>query len=196
MSTYSTISGTIRLDRAAAEAFKEMTSWQWCDPGDPADGVSVHDDGVSVSVVFDGALYRNLTRYLHVDLARAQSRGTVRGTITDDCTDGVNARTVSAFGGRTVLTGSSQCLHEPVWATPGRILELIAPNSVSEGFSVLLGAPDARQLGHGGELGGAESFEIHGAETSEVCGCGGWDEDADMAVCERVERTTARDSSD
>jgi hypothetical protein len=173
MSTYSTLHGTLTLDAQAAAAFAETDSWEWCDPSSPAEDllVTVAGDG-GLSMDLQGGLYRNLSRYLAVDLVRAQRHGAVHGTLTEDCTDGGNGRTVTRYDGRRAVTGSTECFFEPVAAAAAVIVNLIAPTEDRSGFDILTADPD-----------GGEAVTLHGAEPIDACGCAGWDDDTDEPVC-------------
>jgi hypothetical protein len=122
MSTWSSIQGTVKLDPAAAQAFAATQSWEWCNPECPESGVEpiVERDG-SLVLEFDGSSFRNLTRYLHGNLAQAQQQGEVVGMITDDCVDGDNSRVITRYDGHANLTGFSKCLDGVVMASPGMV---------------------------------------------------------------------------
>jgi hypothetical protein len=178
MSTYSTIHGTVTLDRLAAEAFKQSMSWKWCAP-EPAAGLSVNDSAERLILHFGGAHYRNLTRYIHVDLAHAQQAGDVHGMLTDDCQDGVHGRTVTRYDGRTNLTGAGECFHEPVAASRGKILALGEPAPLMILIpSVPLGVLKAESTAEEH----TEVVELTGAPPCDQCECGGYTDD-DEPVC-------------
>jgi hypothetical protein len=164
MSTYSTIYGTVALDREAAKEFRARPSWIWFENSDLA---APSDDELVVEL--RGDMYRNLCRYLTTDLAYAQKYGNVYGTITIDCSDGDNWRCVTAFSGRGRITGTGDCFHEPVPARPGVIIELIALLGERPGLDVLVPT-------------GTNDISLTGTTTSCECGCAGWEEDVPLCA--------------
>jgi hypothetical protein len=194
MSVYSTIHGTVTLDGAAAASFKASSSWEWCGTGseqDNNDGVfSVSSDGGfgagdgdGLVVSLRGALYRNLGRYLCVDLARAQDVGMVLGVVTDDCSDGGNSRTVARFDGRSCVIGTGVCMHQPVEAGPGVVIELIRESDYGVGFSVLVNSVLADILAHGSSSDTGALEQLYGEPSADECACAGWDDVTETATC-------------
>jgi hypothetical protein len=172
----STIQGNITLDQAAASAFMQSTSWQWCAGDDPADGMgtSVEDDG-TLHLDF-ASEYCSLCQNLEVDLARAQQHGDVQGLLTNDfpltkeSPDEFGFRIVTRYNKRSVITGWGECFVQPVDAGPAVVRDIPSP---TDGLPVDALVRDTD----------AATERLAGHKPLDDCACGGWDEVAEKAIC-------------
>lgn len=177
MSVYASLLGSVTLDAAAAARLRECSSWEWLDDAPEAalNGITVTElKSGGVRLEFDGTSVRNLVRYLDVDLTAAADAGLVTGTLTADCQDGMNQRTVVAYGPNAVLAGVTECFHEPVQALPARVRVLHAGGDFELRFLV----PASETV---------EPVTLTGAPTVSVCACDGYDDD-DEPHCRTQDR--------
>lgn len=197
MSTYSTIHGTVTLDMNARTSFAASPSWEWCNPDELDDGItSATDDQGTTTITFSGSTHRNLCRYLTVDLAAAQQHGDVHGTITDDCSDGCNTRTVTHYDGRSNLVGAVDCFHLPVSALPGIVHRMDIGSPATNGVALHLLIPEALLDTTEGAASRPAGIELHGEPTTDMCACDGWDDIDDEPRCANHGNASTLDPKD
>jgi hypothetical protein len=191
VSQYAWIHGIISLDTSAADHFKTSKSWSgWCavPPVPPVEShpIGIVESDFGLTLDFGGGDYRNLCRYLAVDLARAAQIGKVTGLLTTDCNDGCHDRQVICYTDLGVWMGTGECFHRPVVAGPAFFLEL-----GDTGFTILIGRNElaaergSQVMPFPGLLTPVavpNSLVLTGADAPYDCACGGYNEE-DVPVC-------------
>jgi hypothetical protein len=173
MSTYADIQGTVRLDATAAASFSKSASWEWCEPAADPLGLVHHADD-SLELQLNGGCYRNWCRYLLEDLFEAQQLGEVRGSVTIDCSDGGNWRTVARFDANTCKLGTVECYFEPVMGGPATMRTV----KFARDHSMRFLTPQEESADSPLEL-------LDGAAAISSCGCDGWDDELESPRCKR-----------
>lgn len=171
MGSESFVSGTVELDAAAAGRFRDLPSWEWFEGSHASEGELRLDLG--------GRWYRNIGRYLAVDLAQAQEAGEVSGEVVLHCTSDSGSWAVTAYRGRVRWHGEDECFHEPVVLRKSNVLKLELPPSLKklttlDGMAFLVADPEDQR------------FELAGRPAPFECSCEGWDHRNDRPLCQNA----------